>query len=74
MTSKEKAESLVDKFRLILMDEDTDCGNEVLCTIIAIRCAKVAVEEVKEVFDMWDDDEGPLYWWWESVIHELNNM
>lgn len=24
----------------VLQDEDTDCGNEVLCSIIASRCAK----------------------------------
>ena len=24
----------------VLQDEDTDCGNEILCSIIASRCAK----------------------------------
>jgi len=37
MTSKEKAEELVNKYRMILMDEDTDCGNEILCSLIAIK-------------------------------------
>ena len=35
MTVKEKAEDLVNSFRMILMNEDTDCGNEILCTSIA---------------------------------------
>ena len=24
----------------VLQDEDTDCGNEILCSVIAERCAK----------------------------------
>jgi hypothetical protein len=68
MAPKEKAEELVTKFKLILMDEDTDCGNEILCTTIALRCAKVVVDEVKSIQPVSSD----LYW--ESVIHELNNM
>ena len=32
MTPKEKAESLVNQYRMVLMDEDTECGNEILCT------------------------------------------
>lgn len=71
MTSKQKAEELVTKFKLILMNEDTECGNEVLCTNIAIECAKAVAEEVKEVLDMWDSEESALWWGWDSVIHEL---
>ncbi len=46
MTPKEKAIELVTKFKLILMDEDTDCGNEVLCTSIAIKNALILTYEV----------------------------
>jgi hypothetical protein len=48
MTPKQTAENLVNEFRMILMDEDTDCGNEVLCTLIAIKCARVVVNELYE--------------------------
>jgi len=37
MTPKEKAINLVDSYRNILMNEDTECGNEILCSVIAIR-------------------------------------
>lgn len=33
MTPKEKANDLVDTFRMILMNEDTDCGNEILLQV-----------------------------------------
>ena len=46
MNHKEYANDLVNEFRNILQDEDTDCGNEILCTLIAKRCAKVAVQKV----------------------------
>ena len=46
MTPKEKAIELVTQFKLILMDEDTDCGNEILCTSIAIKNALILTYEV----------------------------
>lgn len=46
MTPKEKASSLVDSYRIILMNEDTECGNEILCSVIAKKCALIAVDEM----------------------------
>jgi hypothetical protein len=44
MSAKEKAISLVDSYRNILMNEDTECGNEILCTVIAKESALIAIE------------------------------
>lgn len=41
---KIKAKELVNSFRMVLMNEDTECGNEILCTSIAKQCAVIAVE------------------------------
>lgn len=46
MTPKEKAQDLVNQFRMVLMDEDTECGNELLCTSIAIKNALITVNEI----------------------------
>jgi len=46
MTPQEKAEELITHFKMILMDEDTDCGCEILCTSIAKKCALVTVNNV----------------------------
>ena len=46
MTPKQYAESLVNQFRMVLMDEDTECGNEILCTDIAIKNALICVDEI----------------------------
>ena len=39
MTPKEKAQDLVNRYRAILMNENTDCGEEILCTTIAKKIA-----------------------------------
>ncbi|MEX0596654.1 MAG: hypothetical protein WD512_09145 [Candidatus Paceibacterota bacterium] len=46
MNPEDKATDLVNQFRIILMNEDTDCGNEILCTSIAKQCALISVEEL----------------------------
>jgi hypothetical protein len=42
---------LVNQYRTILMNEDTDCGNEILCTSIAIKNALIATNEIISVID-----------------------
>jgi hypothetical protein len=52
MTTKKKAEELVNSYRIILMNEDTECGNEILCTSIAKQCALIAVDEIISTFQI----------------------
>ena len=64
MTPEQRALSIVNTYRMILMDEDTDCGNEILCTSIAIKNALVAINQMilmidglpldKEVIELFD--------------------
>jgi hypothetical protein len=67
MKAKEKAESLVDTYRIMLMNEDTECGNEILCTVISKRCALIAVDEI--INEVYDDIE-----WWKEVKHEIEKL
>lgn len=49
MTKTEKeVQYLINGFKVILMDEDTDCGHEVLCTCIAIKHAKIALQTARK--------------------------
>lgn len=48
MSRKDKAEQLVNEYRILLMNEDTECGNEILCTLIAKKCALVSCDFAKE--------------------------
>ena len=78
MTPKEKAEDLVNQFRMILMAEDTDCGNEILCTSIAIKNALICANEVlmrvphKDTANWIADDLAVKYWI--DVKMELRQM
>jgi len=74
MNSKQKAEDLVNKYRMILMDEDTDCGNEILCTLIAIKNAHIAVDEIIEHISKGADYGGLKKMYWTDVKTELDEM
>ena len=79
MTPKEKAKELVDSFRILLMQEDTDCGNEILCTVIAKQCALIAVDEILNNFGL--TTNGQMFYteyraveYWQEVKHEIINL
>ena len=80
MTPKEQAQDLVIQFKNILMDEDTDCGNEVLCTSIAIKNALILTYEVGRRVpyqkisssNLIKDDLTVEYW--AEVMKELREM
>lgn len=52
MTAKEKAQLLVMQYKLASMEEDTECGNEILCTTIA---KKIALLTVQNEVDYWNE-------------------
>ncbi len=62
MTAKEKAIQLVDNYRMLLMNEDTDCGNEILCSMIAKQCALIAVDELEKETQFETPNIRQRYW------------
>jgi siderophore synthetase component len=54
------------------MDEDTDCGNEILCTSIAIKNALVAVNEIWNALESARAFEE--YNFWSEVRQEIKNL
>lgn len=64
----QEAYSLVNQYRVILMNEDTECGNEILCTIIAKQCALVAVNF------MLDKCKDADIEYWKNVKREIIKM
>ena len=75
MTPKEKADQLIAEFKNILQDEDTDCGNEILCTLIAIRCAQLTVRNVLSSnphSNPFNTQQQTTFDWWFEVYNELN--
>jgi hypothetical protein len=68
MSAKDKAIELVDTYKFVLWSEDTQCGDEILCTGIAKRCALIAVDEIIYVLDRYID---PVRSYWEQVKQEI---
>lgn len=71
--AKEKAEDLVNSFRMILMNEDTDCGNEILCTSIAKKNALIAVDLIIYHTEQ-DSSNIPLYKYYLEVKQEIEKL
>ncbi len=69
MKSKNKAEALVNSYRIILMNEDTECGNEILCTSIAKQSALIAVDEL--IYETQFEVPDIRQRWWIEVKKEI---
>jgi hypothetical protein len=75
MTPEQRALSIVNTYRMILMNEDTDCGCEILCTSIAIKNALVTINEIIQSID-WHEFEMPNNEtnYWLEVRKELKKL
>jgi hypothetical protein len=73
MTPKEKAQDLVNQFRMVLMNEDTECGNEILCTSIAYENALITVNEILNTLNETECYSNNANYWLD-VRCELNTM
>jgi hypothetical protein len=71
MNAKAKAEELVNTYRVLLMNEDTECGNEILCTLIAKKCALIVANELRSETYMYFSDRKA---YWEQVIIEIEKL
>ena len=65
MNHKQQADQMVNEYRMILMNEDTECGNEILCTMIAVKCALVGLNYLIKEFSQRE---------WQNVKTELEKM
>jgi hypothetical protein len=73
MTPKENAINLVDSYRNILMNEDSECGEEILCTVIAKKCALIAVDEITDAMNR-VLFPNPFKQYWEVVKEEIEKL
>jgi len=75
MNPKKKAESIVNKFRILLINEDTECGNEILCTSIAKQCGLIAVDEMLNFQENLIITEGSIaYHYWNEIKTEIKKL
>jgi hypothetical protein len=76
MTPEQRALAIVNTYRMILMDADTECGNEILCTSIAIKNALVAINQMILLNDGLPLDEPviELFDYVQKVKQELKKL
>jgi hypothetical protein len=77
MTPEQRAIDLVNQYRMILMNEDTDCGNEILCTSIAIKTAIVSINQMILLVDAYlpiDTEVIDLFDYLQQVKRELKKL
>jgi hypothetical protein len=76
MNIKQKADELITHFKMILMNEDTDCGCEILCTSIAKKCALITVNNIINAnphSNPFYDDVCSTMKYWINVKKEIEN-
>lgn len=66
MTPKEKAETLIHKYRMLLMNDGEDFGEEILVTKLSIESALITVIEILIYTNC-----SP---YWEEVKQELEKL
>ena len=77
MSAKDKAIELVDTYRIMLMNSDTECGEEILCTVIAKYCALIAVDEILNLMInnfQWDINYNGNIEYWQEVKQEIQAL
>jgi hypothetical protein len=72
MTEKEKAEDLVHMYRVLLMDDGEDYGEEILVSMLSKQCALILAMETKLAFMKISNWEQAAYW--RNVEHEITKL
>jgi len=70
MTPKEQAEQLLHDYRMLFMDEGEDYGQEILVTMLSIKCSLIAVDKILSLFI--SESEDTRYWL--EVKNELEKI
>jgi hypothetical protein len=71
MTPKEKAEQLLHEYRMLFMDEGEDYGQEILVTMLSVKCALIAVDEIILSHQMSVSCEDLVVDYWKEVKEKL---
>ena len=76
MTPKEKAEYLVNQYKMILMHEDTNCGDKILCSLIAMKHVEIVIAEIISFMDEFKlyIQMKDQYEWWQQVKIEIASL
>ena len=69
---EEKAKELFDQYHNLIEDIGGDMGHEILVSILAQKCALIAVDEILNINSV--DKDFNLSHYWLDVKQEINNL
>jgi hypothetical protein len=68
-TPKEKAKELFNQYHNLIQEIGGDIGHEILVSILAKHCSLIAVKQILD-----NDLNNEVYYYWEEVEEEINNL
>jgi hypothetical protein len=71
-TPEEKAKQLFNQYHNLIQEIGGDMGHEILVSILAQKCALIAVDEILEIKSV--DKDFSLSHYWLDVKQEINNL
>ena len=74
MTPKEQAEQLLHEYRMLFMDEGEDYGQEILVTMLSLKCALIAVDLILKDREEMDGMRVINDPYWLEVKNELEKI
>lgn len=66
---KEKAKELFNQYHNLIQEIGGDMGYEILVSILAKHCSLIAVKQILD-----NDLNSEVYYYWEEVEEEINNL
>jgi hypothetical protein len=66
---KEKAKELFNQYHNLIQEIGGDLGHEILVSILAKHCSLIAVKQILD-----NDLNSEVYFYWEEVEEEINNL
>jgi hypothetical protein len=72
MTPTEKKEQLIARYHNLIQDLGGDLGQEILVSVLAEKCTKIAVDEILNI--LFDHGTDETYGYWSEILEELLNL
>jgi len=71
-TPQQKAKLLVHEYRLLLMESDSEYGEEILVSMLSKKAALIAVEQIiNTLYEYHYDSQSGAYEFWQEVKTEI---
>lgn len=75
MTPREKAKNLLHEYRMLLMDEGEDYGQEILVSVLSKQCALITVDEILSMGIMSESGDWNIAKpYWQEVKQEIEKL